>query len=104
MKKPDTATTKKVFAILFAIVLILLYARILYSYSIENYSAAEDENIFNKELLPTNTANRTTRTKPYLSDKEIERLNKEQAIIDMKYCGGPCRFMNLLYVREQGAF
>lgn len=33
---------------------------------------------------------------------EYQNLQREKARIDFKYCGGPCRFINVLYIREQG--
>lgn len=41
-------------------------------------------------------------TQPSLSEEDLAFLEKERNRIDLKYCGGPCRFMNLEMIVEQG--
>lgn len=41
-------------------------------------------------------------TQPQLSEEDLAFLEKERNRIDQKYCGGPCRFMNLETIVEQG--
>jgi hypothetical protein len=89
--------TNKVFVIILGIALLLLAGKIIYSYSVDYYSTDDDMAL--KGLL---LAEPPTRKKQHLTNEEIENLNQEQTRIDLKYCGGPCRFINLLYVREQG--
>lgn len=77
-------------------VLLLFTVRNLYRFS------ARDYHVKHENLRAYSPLDRAVQVASYLTNLEIQKLQKEQDRIDFKYCGGPCRFINVLYVREQG--
>lgn len=84
--------------------LLLFTVRTLYTFSARDYHVKNNEKASRLITLPYSPLNRAIKVANYLTNLEIQKLQKEQARIDLKYCGGPCRFVNFLYIREQGKY
>lgn len=89
----------RMFLSMCAIVFLLLCTvRNMYKFSSRDYHGKTNN------VLGYSPLERAMQVANYLTNLEIQKLQKEQERIDFKYCGGPCRFINVLYIREQGKY
>jgi hypothetical protein len=83
----------KVLIIFSVIALLLLTLKIIFTFSPYGQQISETRNPF----LPYISSSNSIQT-----EDNKQSLQKIQEQIDLKYCNGPCRFINFLNITEQG--